>query len=376
MRPAMLTTSVGNSQHDSIARNSGYAFKMTQRTTFGSDNYAGGHPAVLAAMLAANADDAVVAYGADELTKRVTADLRATFGAEGDAFLVFSGGGANLLGLAALLRRYDAVICTESAHINTFECGAAEQILGAKLLTVPSPDGKLSPELIAGCLEGRGDEHQAQPSVVAITQSTELGTCYSLAELRKISEFCQASALRVYLDGARLSNAAAFLDCSLAELAECADILSFGGTKNGAVGVEALIVMRQDLVPGIPYLRKQEAQLASKMRFLAAQFGALLDGELWRANAAHANAMARRLAESVRHVPGVSVVQPVQANFVFARLTSKHIGALRPNWFFETWDEGTSVVRWMTAFNTTPAVIDEFAAAIAATAADKLKIPG
>jgi threonine aldolase len=275
-----------------------------------------------------------------------------------------------------VLRRYDAVICTESAHVNTFECGAAEQVLGAKLLTVPSPDGKLTPELIAACLEGRGDEHQAQPSVVAITQSTELGTCYSLAELRKISEFCQANALRVYLDGARLSNAAAFLDCSLAELAECADILSFGGTKNGAVGVEALIVMRQDLAPGIPYLRKQEAQLASKMRFLAAQFGALLDGELWRANAAHANAMARRLAESVRHVPGVSVVQPVQANFVFARLTPRHIAALRPSWFFETWDEETSVVRWMTAFNTTPAVVDEFAAAIAATATDKPGMPG
>jgi len=340
---------------------------MTQRKSFGSDNHAGAHPAVLRAIVDANSGDAV-AYGADERTEEVTAALRDTFGAAGGAFLALNGSGANVLGLSVLLRRHEAVICAESAHINTDECGSAERLLGTKLLTVPAPDGKITPELIAGQLSGRGDDHRAQPGVVAVTQSTELGTCYTLAELTEIADFCRASDLRLYLDGARLANAAAYLNCSLAELAECADVLSFGGTKNGAMGAEALIVMRPGLAEDVPYLRKQQTQLASKMRFLAAQFDALLHDDLWRANASHANAMARRLADGAATVDGVDIVHPVQANAVFARLSARHIATLQEDWFFHVWDEAESVVRWMAAFDTTESDVDAFLADIRATA--------
>jgi threonine aldolase len=340
---------------------------MTNRKSFGSDNHAGAHPAVLQAVMEANVGD-VVAYGADDWTARATAALRSAFRSEGEAFFVFNGSGANILGLGTLLRRHQAVICATSAHINTDECGAAERLLGTKLLLVPTPDGKLSPDLIAPWLEGRGDEHRAQAGVVALTQSTELGTCYTLEELRKIADFCHDCNLRVYVDGARLANAAATLDCDLADIAECADVLSFGGTKNGAIGAEALVVMRPDLLADVPYLRKQQTQLASKMRFVAAQFGALLEGELWRTNAAHANGMARRLADGVGDIPGVSVVYPVQANAVFARLSPRHIEALQRDWVSPTWDERSSVVRWMTAFDTTAEDVDAFLADIRATA--------
>jgi threonine aldolase len=338
---------------------------MTQRKSFGSDNHAGVHPAVLEAIADANPGDAV-SYGADERTEQVTARLREVFGAD-EAFLVPNGSGANVLGLSLLLRRHEGVVCAESAHIYTDECGAPERLIGTKLLAVPSPDGKITPEGIAVHLSGRGDDHRSQPGVVAVTQSTEMGTCYTLAELRKIADFSRASDLRVYLDGARLANAAAGLDCSLAELAECADVLSFGGTKNGAMGAEALIVMRPGLAEDVPYLRKQQAQHTSKMRFVAAQFGALLAGDLWHANAAHANAMARRLAEGVAGVDGVDVVYPVQANAVFARLDRRHVTALQQEWFFHVWDEHDSVVRWMTAFDTTEADVDDFTSAIRAT---------
>ena len=220
--------------------------------SFGSDNHAGTHPAVMYAIMEANTGDAV-AYGADPWTQRATAELRRLSGAAGEVFLVLNGSGANVLGLGLLLARHEAVICAESAHINSDECGSAERILGTKLLTVPSPTGKLTPELIATRLAGRGDEHFAQPGVVAVTQSTEFGTCYSLAELRKIHDFCAANGLRVYMDGARLANAAAYLGCTLADLAEHADVLSFGGTKNGAMGVEAVIVMRPGDAANAPY---------------------------------------------------------------------------------------------------------------------------
>jgi threonine aldolase len=319
---------------------------MTQRKSFGSDNHAGVHPAILQAIADANPGDAV-SYGADEQTEQVTAGLREAFG------------------LSLLLRRHEAVICAGSAHIYTDECGAPERLVGTKLLPVPAPDGKITPEGIATHLAGRGDDHRSQPGVVAVTQSTELGTCYTLAELRKIADFGRASDLRVYLDGARLANAAVSLDCSLAELAECADVLSFGGTKNGAMGAEALIVMRSGLAEDVPYLRKQQAQHTSKMRFVAAQFGALLQNDLWHANAAHANAMARRLAEGV--TGAVEIVHPVQANAVFARLDPRHITALQQEWSFHVWDEQDSVVRWMTAFDTTEADVDTFISAILAT---------
>ena len=337
----------------------------TTRKSFGSDNHSGTHPAVMRAIVEANTGDAV-AYGADPWTGRAVGELRRLAGGDGEVYLVLNGSGANVLGLGLLLARHEAVICAETAHINTDECGAPERILGTKLLTVPAPDGKITPELIAGRLAGRGDEHFAQPGVVAITQSTEVGTCYSLAELRKIREFCADNGLRVFMDGARLANAAAYLGCTLAELAEHADVLSFGGTKNGAMGVEAVIVMRASDAASAPYLRKQHMQLSSKMRFLAAQFIGLLDDDVWLQNARHANAMASRLAAGLADLPGVDVVYPVEADAVFARLSRAHVAELQREWTFHVWDETTSVVRWMTAFDTKESDVDEFLASITA----------
>jgi threonine aldolase len=349
------------------------ATPSASRKSFGSDNHAGVHPAIMQAIASANAGNAI-AYGADSWTEQSTAELKRLAGADGDVYLVLNGGGANVLGLGLLLGRHEAVICADSAHVNTDECGAAERILGTKLLTVPAPHGKLTPELIASRLAGRGDEHYAQPSVVCITQTTEYGTCYSLQELADIHDFCSANGLRVYLDGARLANAVAHLDCTLADVARHVDVFSFGGTKNGAMGVEALVVMRDEWTPAARYMRKQHMQLISKMRFLGAQLGALLSDDLWMRNAAHANAMATRLADGLAGIPGVEVVYPVQSDAVFARLDSGHIAALQKDWTFYVWDEQASVVRWMTAFDTLESDVDEFLAAIAATADGARKV--
>ena len=340
---------------------------MTQRKSFGSDNQAGAHGAVLSALARANLGDAV-GYGDDPWTQRAAAALCTAFGARGGAFFVFTGTAANVLGLSLLLRPYEGVICADSAHVNVDECGAPERILGSKLLTVPAPDGKLTPGLISTQLADRGDEHRVQARVVTISQVTELGTCYTLAELKSLGEFCRAEKLRLYIDGARLANAAAHLGCSLADLAAQADVLSFGGTKNGAVGAEAVVVMAEELIAHVPFLRKQQGQLASKMRYLAVQFQALLDADLWLRNAAHANAMARRLADGIRGAPGVGLRQPVESNAVFASLDPAHIARLQQDWQFYVWDTTAQVVRWMTAYDTTEADVDTFVADVWRTA--------
>jgi threonine aldolase len=338
--------------------------------SFGSDNHAGAHPAVLRALTAANDGDAT-AYGADPHTERATSRLREAFRAA-EAFFVFGGTAANVLGLSLILRPFEAVICAQTAHLNDDECGATERALGSKLLTVATPDGKLTPDLIASRLAGRGDAHKPQPRAVEITQATELGTCYTLSELGEIRGFCDAHDLLLYLDGARLANAAAYLGCSLADLAAPADVLSFGGTKNGAVGAEAVIVMREALVPAMPFQRMQLMQLASKMRFLAAQFNALLDGDLWLQNASHANAMARRLADGIVDLPGFRLAYPVEANGVFAELGSDQVAALQQDWNFHVRvgaGADQSLIRLMTAFDTSEADVDAFAAAIRESAA-------
>jgi threonine aldolase len=336
------------------------------RKSFGSDNHAGAHPAVLHALAAANSGDAV-AYGSDRWTAEATQWLCEVFGAKA-ALFVFNGSAANVLGLSLMLRPFEAVICADSAHLHVDECGAAERIIGSKLLVVPARDGKISPELVAGALGGRGDEHRVQPRAVAIAQATEAGTCYTLDELRALSEFCAGRELRIYLDGARLANAAAYLGCSLADIAGWVDALSFGGTKNGAVGAEVVLLMRDELVAEARFQRKQQLQLASKMRFLAAQFNALLAGDLWRQNALHANAMARRLADGLAAIPGAALRYPVQSNAVFAVLAPDRIEKLQADWSFHVWNEDEHVVRWMTAFDTTEADVDEFLAAIRAAA--------
>jgi threonine aldolase len=332
------------------------------RKSFGSDNHAGAHPAVLQAMMAANSGDAV-AYGDDPWTARVAAELAGIFGASG-VFFVFNGTAANVLGLSLMLRPYEAVICPEGAHLDVDECGAPERVTGSKLLPVATPDGKLTPELIATRMGGRRDEHRVQAQVVAIAQATELGTCYTLPELRALSDYCRAHDLLLYLDGARLANAAASLDCTLAEIAGVADVLSFGGTKNGAACAEAVIVMNSGLLAAAAYQRKQLMQLASKMRYLSAQFGALLDGQLWLHSARHANEMARRLADGVSTIPAVRLYQPVQANAVFAVLPPGLISSLQQEWNFHVWDLDKPVVRWMTAFDTSADDVDEFIASI------------
>jgi threonine aldolase len=337
----------------------------TRRKSFGSDNHAGAHPEVIAAIAAVNAGDAS-SYGADEWTMGAARALCETFGAAG-AFFVFNGTAANVLGVSLLLRPYDAVICAESSHLHVDECGATERILGNKLLAVPTADGKLTPDLVGARLTGRGDEHRAQPRVVEIAQVTELGTCYSLDELRRLSDLCKQEGLYLFMDGARLANAAAHLGCELADLAMHVDALSFGGTKNGAVAAEAVLVMHDELLAAVPFQRKQQMQLGSKMRFTAAQFSALLEDKLWLRSAQHANAMAKRLADGVAGLPGVSVTYPVQSNAVFAALSPDRIEALQQDWTFYTWSEADSVVRWMTAFDTTEEDIDAFVAAIAAS---------
>ena len=339
---------------------------ITGRKSFGSDNHAGAHPEVVEAVAAANAGDAGP-YGADDWTSRATSELCAAFGAAG-AFFVFNGTAANVLGISLLLRPFDSVICAESSHLNVDECGATERNLGNKVVPLATPDGKLTPELIRSRLTGRGDEHRSQPRVVEIAQVTEVGTCYSLSDLRLLAQFCRAEGLCLYMDGARLANAAANLGCELADLAAHADVLSFGGTKNGAVAAEAVIVMRDDLLADVPFLRKQQMQLGSKMRFMAAQFSALLEDKLWLRAAQHANSMASRLAAGVQDAPGVAIRYPVQSNAVFASLSPSRIAALQRDWTFYVWDEKESVVRWMTAFDTTEDDVDQFVMAIRASA--------
>jgi threonine aldolase len=343
---------------------------VTDKTgkSFGSDNHAGVHPAVLAAIMAANDGDAV-AYGDDEHTRVALNRLCAAAEAQA-AYLVFNGTAANILGLSLMLRPFEAVICAETSHVNVDECGAAERLLGCKLLPVPTPDGKLTPHLVASRLTGLGDEHRAQPRVIQVAQVTELGTCYSLAELRELRDFGRDHDLLMYLDGARIANAAAHLDCGLADIANYADVLSFGGTKNGALGMEAVLLMTAGLGDVARYQRKQLTQLASKMRFLAAQADALLTGDLWLATARHANAMAQRLARAVANIPGVRVAYPVESNGVFTEIAQDHAARLQQEQSFEIWSrsaDGSCIARWMTAFDTTATDVDRLAGVIEAT---------
>jgi threonine aldolase len=308
-----------------------------------------------------------VPYGGDRWTADAADQLCGAFGASG-AFFVFNGTAANVLGISLLLRPFEAVICAESSHLNVDECGATERILGNKLLTVATSDGKLTPELVAPRLIGRGDEHRAQPRVVEIAQVTEVGTCYSLQELGRLHDYCQTEGLYLFMDGARLANAAAYLECDLADLAAHADVLSFGATKNGAVAAEAVIVMHQEAIATVPFQRKQHMQLGSKMRFISAQFTALMTDKLWLRSAQHSNAMAQRLAAGLSNARGVTLRYPVQSNAVFATLSPERLTALQREWIFYLWDESESVVRWMTAFDTTHEDVDAFIGAIRASA--------
>jgi threonine aldolase len=332
---------------------------------FASDNYAGVHPEVLAALALAN-DGHQVAYGDDVYTENLQRIIQQYFGATGEAFPVFNGTGANVVALQAITDRWGAVICAESAHINVDEGGAPERMGGLKLLTVPTPDGKLTPELIDRQAWGADDEHRAMPQVVSITQSTELGTLYMPDEIRVICDHAHARNMKVHMDGSRIANAAASLGTPMSAFTTDVgvDVLSLGGTKNGALLGEAVVVINRDAVSHMKHLRKLSMQLHSKMRFVSVQLEALLAKDLWLRNAGHANAMARRLAEAVRGVDGVQVLYPVQANAVFARLPHEVSKRLQQRFRFYFWDEAAGDVRWMCSFDTTEDDVDALIAAI------------
>ncbi len=340
---------------------------MNSRRGFASDNSATIHPDVLAAIARVNVGH-TFGYGHDEYTAGVERLVAAQFGESARSFFVFNGTGANVVSLRAVCRPFEAVICAETAHLNVDECGAPEHIAGVKLLTVDAEDGKLTPELVLGRIGRLGDEHAVQPRVVSISQCTELGTVYSGEEMRALGELTRERGLILHVDGARLANAAAALDAGLRAAAGGADVVSFGGTKNGLLAGEAVVFLRPELAESFLYLRKQSMQLASKMRFLAAQFEALMHEELWLRCARHANAMAARLERAVRDVPGVVVTRPVQANAVFARVPASGLSELQERYPFYVWDEASGEVRWMCSWDTTEEDVDDFAGAIRAAA--------
>lgn len=334
--------------------------------SFASDNYSGIHPEVLAAIAAANGGHQV-SYGDDDYTEHLQAVFQHHFGEQAQAYPVFNGTGANVVALQAVTDRWASVICSTNAHINVDECGAPERVGGLKLYPVPTPDGKLTVELVDREARGFTDEHRAQPQVVSLTQSTEVGTAYTPAELHVLCEHAHALGMRVHVDGSRLSNAAASLGTSLREITTDVgvDIVSFGGTKNGLMIGEVVVVLNPAAAKGMAYVRKSAMQLGSKMRFISVQFEALLGSDLWLRNATRSNAMATRLAAALRAVPGVTVTQVVQANAVFAVLPREVTERLQKLFRFYTWDESTGEVRLMCSFDTTESDVDSFAAAIA-----------
>ncbi|MGV1034162.1 MAG: threonine aldolase family protein [Microbacteriaceae bacterium] len=341
---------------------------------FASDNYAGIHPEILSAIADANVDHQI-AYGEDDHTARLHEVFAKHFGEPIEVFPVFNGTGANVTALQSMLPPWGAVICSNHAHIHTDEGGAPERVAGIKLLPVATADAKLTPELIDTEAFGWGFEHRAQPLVVSITQSTELGTVYTAEEIRAICDHAHAKGMLVHLDGARIANAAAALGQPLRAFTRDAgvDVISFGGTKNGLMLGEAVVVLTPEAAEGLKYVRKFNMQLASKMRFISAQFIALLEGDLWLRNASHANAMAARMRAALERAvadgraPGLAFTQPTQSNAVFVTLPKPVIPKLQAAVRFYDWDESLGEVRWMTSFDTTEADVDDFVDLVCST---------
>lgn len=338
---------------------------------FASDNYAGVHPEILDAIAAAN-EGHQIAYGEDVYTARLHEVFAEHFGDGVQVFPVFNGTGANVVGLQSMIPRWGAVVCAKTAHINTDEAGAPERVAGIKLLQVETPDGKLTPDLIDKEAWGWGDEHRAQPLVVSITQTTELGTAYSVDEVKAIADHVHSLGMKLHMDGARIANAAASLGVPIRAFTTDAgvDVLSFGGTKNGMLYGEAIVVLNPEAADGLIYLRKLNMQLASKMRFISAQLIALLSDDLYLRSASHANAMANRLRTSLEagiadgSIVGVGFSQATQSNGVFATLPAGVADRLREHFRFYDWDAARHEVRWMCSFDTSEHDIDAFVAAL------------
>lgn len=334
--------------------------------SFASDNNAGVHPEILEAIGRANHGH-VVAYGDDAYTRSAVKKFEEHFGPDIAVFFTFNGTGANVLSLQALTRPFHSILCSSFAHINSDECGAPEKHTGCKLITLPQQDGKITVESVRHAYHGIGDEHHSQPRVISITQSTEMGTVYQPEEIRGLARFAHEHDMFLHVDGARIANAAASLGQTLRQATRDlgVDVLSFGGTKNGILGGEAVVFFRSELGIDFLYLRKQGMQLASKMRFIAAQFEALLTDDLWRRSAEHANRMARLLEKEVSRIPGVKVVWKVEANGVFAQIPRHAIEKIKQHYLFYMWMEEECVVRWMCSFDTTEEDVRDFAKVVA-----------
>ena len=337
--------------------------KQRPRRSFASDNNAGVHPEIVEAIRAVN-EGHVIAYGDDDVTALAVKLFKKHFGRDVEVYFVFGGTGANTLGLKAITKPYQAVICAETAHINVDECGAPEKFTGCKLISLQTPDGKLRVEQLEPLVHVFGNEHHVQPRVVSISQATEMGTVYSKQELKAIAKFAHANNMLLHVDGARLANAAANLNESLKSITADigVDVLSFGGTKNGMIYGEAVVFFDPKLADDFKYIRKQGMHLPSKMRFISAQFETLLSGDLWRRSAAHANRMAQLLGSELEKVPGgkIKLTQKVEANGVFAVVPKQFIPQLQKKYFFYVWNEAISEVRLMCSFDTTEDDIHEF----------------
>ena len=333
--------------------------------SFASDNYSGIHPEILEAIQHANQSHEI-SYAEDTYTEKTNALFREIFGAETEVLYVFNGTGANVIALKCALLPFEAVLCAETAHINADECGAPTQSTGSSLITIKTPNGKLTPELLKPFMTRKGNVHNTQPRVISISQSTELGTVYSLTELKALCSFAHENDLFVHLDGARISNAVASLGVSLKEATvDCGvDIMSFGGTKNGLMIGEAVLIFNDELKKYAAFYQKQTAQLFSKNRFIAAQFYALLKNDLWLRMATHANQMAAFLAESVAGLPGVTITQKVDANALFVIIPPHAVEPLRAKYRFYTWSEDTGELRWMCSFDTTREDVMDFVRAL------------
>ncbi len=334
---------------------------FTSKKSFASDNYSGIHPDILLAIIDANQGHAL-AYGADEWTQKAVEKFKEHFGNDIEVHFVFTGTAANVLALSAITQSFNAILCVENAHINVDECGAPEKFIGAKLFTIQTEHGKLRVNDLERYLQRVGDQHQAQPKTVSITQATEFETVYTPAEIKEIADFVHARGMFLYMDGTRLANAAAHLKISLKALTADVgvDALSFGGTKNGLMCGEAVIFFSQKFAQNFKYIRKQGMQLASKMRFISAQFSALLSNDLWLKNAQHSNAMAQRLAQGLAVIPGITITHPVQANAVFAIIPPQAIAVLQEQYPFYIWNKKTSEARLMASFDTTIEDVDNF----------------
>jgi threonine aldolase len=334
---------------------------MKPARSFASDNNAGVHPEIIRAISEVNRGHAV-GYGDDPVTAAAVANFRRHFGDDCEVFFVFNGTAANCLSLKALTDPFHAIICSEAAHIYNDECGAPERFTGCKLIPLATREGKLTVESIRGAFHGIGDQHHVQPHVVSITQATEVGTVYKAEEVRKLAAYTHQNGMFLHMDGARIANAAASQGRTLRESTRDlgVDVLSFGGTKNGALGAEAVVFFQRELAQDFLYSRKQGMQLASKMRFISAQLDALLSNDLWQKNARHSNRMAKLLERELRKISQVKIVYPVEANGVFAKIPRSAIRKIQKRYFFYVWNEEQSIVRWMCSFDTTEQDVTEF----------------